>query len=73
MSKLDVLRLFVDQRLSALTDDIFRRFARMIAEYEHEVFRLKQELDRQRRLQEPPGRAGDRAEDRAAGQRLSGV
>ncbi|KAM8767670.1 uncharacterized protein AB9X84_006462 isoform 1-T1 [Acanthopagrus schlegelii] len=67
MSKLDVLRLFVDQRLSALTDDIFRRFARMIAEYEHEVFRLKQELDRQRRLQDPTGRAGDRVGDRAAG------
>ncbi|XP_071355574.1 zinc finger protein 391-like isoform X2 [Trachinotus anak] len=65
--KLDSLRRFVDQRLSAVTDDIFRRLARTIAEYEHEVFRLKQELDRQRRQPEtarPPGdRPGDRPED----------
>nr|XP_046273157.1 gastrula zinc finger protein xFG20-1-like [Scatophagus argus] len=63
MSKLDVLRLFVDQRLAAVTDDIFRRFARMIAEYEREVFRLKQEIDRQERLLETAGRTVDRPED----------
>ncbi|XP_044028036.1 zinc finger protein 287-like isoform X2 [Siniperca chuatsi] len=63
MLKLDVLRLFVDQRLAAVTDDVFRCFARMIAEYEREVFRLKQETDRQRRLLEAAGRPEDGPED----------
>lgn len=57
MLKLDVLRLFVDQRLTAATDDIFRLFAKTIAEYEDEVYRSKQEIDRQRRLLE--ARAAD--------------
>lgn len=59
MLKLDVLRLFVDQRLTAATDDIFRLFARTIAEYEDEVLRSKQEIDRQRKLLEAAGRPGD--------------
>ncbi|XP_026155252.1 zinc finger protein 768-like [Mastacembelus armatus] len=59
MLKLDTLRQFVDQRLNAATDDIFRRFAGTIAEYEHEVFRLKQEVDRQRRLLDSAGGPGD--------------
>ncbi|XP_070777272.1 uncharacterized protein [Enoplosus armatus] len=63
MLKLDTLRLFVDQRLTAATDDIFRRFARTIAEYECEVFRLKQETERQRRLLEASGRPEDGPED----------
>ncbi|XP_049891469.1 zinc finger protein 691-like [Epinephelus moara] len=61
MMKLDVLRLFVEQRLSAVTDDIFRRLARTITEYDREVSRLKQEIDRQRRLLED--RALDRPRD----------
>ncbi|XP_070840641.1 oocyte zinc finger protein XlCOF6-like [Chaetodon trifascialis] len=60
MLKLDMLRLFVDQRLSALTDDIFRRFAKTIAEYEGEISRLKQEIDRQRGPLETAGRPEDR-------------
>ncbi|KAK2920544.1 zinc finger protein 135-like isoform X2 [Channa argus] len=64
MLKLDVLRMFVDKRLSAVTDDIFRCLARTVAEYEHQVLRLKQDIDRQRRLLEAAGAAGDTPEDR---------
>ncbi|KAM7373716.1 hypothetical protein PAMP_008550 [Pampus punctatissimus] len=59
MLKIDVLRHVVDQRLTAATDDIFRLFARTIAEYEDEVFRAKQEIDRQRRMLEATGRPED--------------
>lgn len=62
MLKLDTFRLFVDQKLAAATDDIFRRFARIIADYEAEVCQLKQEVDRKERLLERTGRP-DRAED----------
>ncbi|XP_068188625.1 zinc finger and SCAN domain-containing protein 2-like [Antennarius striatus] len=58
--KLDSLRLFVDQRLSAATDDIFRRFARIIADYDGEVCRLKEEIDRKERLLVAAGRPEDR-------------
>ena len=58
MSQLDALRLFVQQRLSAASEDIFRRFARTIREYEAEVLRLRQEVERQDRP------LGDRQEDR---------
>ncbi|KAM9340647.1 uncharacterized protein ABDE67_016385 [Symphorus nematophorus] len=58
MSQLDAFRLFVQQRLSAASDDIFRHFARTISEYEAEVVRLKQKVERQDRLVE------DRQEDR---------
>ncbi|XP_038580343.1 zinc finger protein 250-like [Micropterus salmoides] len=63
MLQLDLLRLFVDQQLAAVTDDIFRRFAKTIAEYESEVFRLKQESDRQRRLLQAAGLPGHGPED----------
>ncbi|XP_019968634.2 zinc finger and SCAN domain-containing protein 2-like isoform X1 [Paralichthys olivaceus] len=63
MLKLDALRLFVDQRLSAVTDDIFRCLTRTISEYEHDVFRLKQEIERQRKLLETAGRPGHTPED----------
>ncbi|XP_037651697.1 zinc finger protein 691-like [Sebastes umbrosus] len=61
MLKLDGLRLFVDRRLSAVTDDIFLRLASTVTEYEREVYRLKQEIHRQRRLLEdrPEDRPGD--------------
>ncbi|XP_053303213.1 zinc finger protein 691 [Pleuronectes platessa] len=59
MSRLDALRLIVDQRLSAVTDDIFRCLSKTISEYEHDVFRLKQEVERQRKLLETAGRPGD--------------
>uniref|UniRef100_UPI0037E75793 uncharacterized protein n=1 Tax=Semicossyphus pulcher TaxID=241346 RepID=UPI0037E75793 len=67
MLKLDALRLFVEQRLTAATDDIFRHFSTMVAEYEREVFRLKQEIDRQQRQLEAEGRPGDTPEDTPAG------
>ncbi|XP_039977902.1 zinc finger protein 662-like [Xiphias gladius] len=61
MLKLDALRVVVDQRLRAVIDDIFRRFARTITEYEEEVFQLKREIERERRLLETAGRPEDRA------------
>lgn len=59
MLTIDTLRLFVDQRLTSATDDIFRLFARTISEYEDEVSQAKREIDRQRRLLEAAGRPGD--------------
>ncbi|XP_072226736.1 uncharacterized protein [Leuresthes tenuis] len=69
--KLHMFRLYLDQRLSAVTDDIFRRFASTVAEYEREVLRLKLEISgqqRQLRAAGPPGDAGrDRPEDEPVG------
>ncbi|XP_034456436.1 zinc finger and SCAN domain-containing protein 31-like isoform X1 [Hippoglossus hippoglossus] len=67
MLRLDALRLLVDQRLSAVTDDIFRCLSRTVSEYEHDVFRLKQEIERQRKLLETAGRPGDTPGDTPAG------
>ncbi|XP_020562613.1 zinc finger protein 316 [Oryzias latipes] len=59
MLQLHMLRLFVEQRLSAVTDDIFRRFAAVITEYEREVLRLKLELSKhQSQARVQPGDAG---------------
>ncbi|KAM3858519.1 atrial natriuretic peptide receptor 1-like [Diretmus argenteus] len=57
MSKMQMLRLYVNERLTAATEEIFGVFARMIAEYEAEVFQSKQEIDRQRGLLESHPRA----------------
>lgn len=45
MSTIEHLREFVNERLTAAAEEIFRVFKQTIAEYE-------QELDRQRRLQD---------------------
>lgn len=45
-----MLRLLINQRLSAAAEDIFRVFGRTIAAYEEEISRSKLEIDRQRRL-----------------------
>ncbi|XP_026205625.1 zinc finger protein 19-like [Anabas testudineus] len=50
MSKIDMLRLLITQRLTAAAEEIFGVFGRTIAEYEEEICRSKLEIDRQRRL-----------------------
>ncbi|XP_029136560.2 zinc finger protein 691 [Labrus bergylta] len=72
MLKLHTLRMFVDQRLSAATDDILRHFASVISEYEREVFRLREEIDRQNRGRmeaagRPEDEPGDEPGDEPAG------
>ncbi|KAK2863454.1 hypothetical protein Q5P01_002987 [Channa striata] len=65
MSRLDTLRTFVDRRLGAVTDDIFRCLAKTVAEYEQQVLRLKRDNERQRRLLEAAGTPGDAPGDGA--------
>ncbi|XP_034027283.1 gastrula zinc finger protein XlCGF48.2-like [Thalassophryne amazonica] len=50
MSKVQMLRALVKQRLTAAVDEIFGLFERTIAEYEEELCRSKEENDRQRHL-----------------------
>lgn len=50
MSKIEMLRLLINQRLTAAAEEIFGVFGRTIAEYEEEISRSKVEIDRQRRL-----------------------
>ncbi|MEQ2216604.1 hypothetical protein XENOCAPTIV_019141 [Xenoophorus captivus] len=52
MSKIEMLRLLINQRLTAAAEEIFGVFGRTIAEYEEEISRSKLEIDRQRRLLE---------------------
>ncbi|XP_070701992.1 zinc finger protein 391-like [Pempheris klunzingeri] len=63
MLKLDVLRLFVDQRLSAATDDIFRRLAATISDYEGQLHRLQRQVHRQQRLLAAAGRPEETPEE----------
>ncbi|XP_044028044.1 zinc finger protein OZF-like [Siniperca chuatsi] len=50
MSKVQMLRAFVNQRLSAAAEEIFGLFERTIAEHEEELCRSKEENERQRKL-----------------------
>ncbi|XP_076020522.1 uncharacterized protein LOC143011511 [Genypterus blacodes] len=50
MSKIDMLRLLINQRLTAAAEEIFEVFGRTLAEYEEEISRSKMEIDRQRRM-----------------------
>ncbi|XP_017285091.1 zinc finger and BTB domain-containing protein 24-like [Kryptolebias marmoratus] len=50
MSNIEMLRLLINQRLTAAAEEIFTVFGRTIAEYEEEISRSKLEIDRQRRL-----------------------
>ena len=52
MSKLELLRLLITQRLTEAAEEIFGVFGRTMAEYEEEISRSKLEIDRQRRLLE---------------------
>ncbi|XP_029919569.1 zinc finger and SCAN domain-containing protein 12-like [Myripristis murdjan] len=50
MSKIEMLRLLITERLTAAAEEIFGVFGRALAEYEEEISRSKLEIDRQRRL-----------------------
>ncbi|XP_039978126.1 zinc finger protein 19-like [Xiphias gladius] len=50
MSKIEMLRVLINQRLTAAAEEIFGVFGRTIAEYEEEISRSKLEIERQRRL-----------------------
>lgn len=50
MSKIELLRLLISQRLTAAAEEIFGAFGRTVAEYEEEISRFKLEIERQRRL-----------------------
>ncbi|XP_028440253.1 zinc finger and SCAN domain-containing protein 2-like [Perca flavescens] len=50
MSKVQMLRAFVNQRLTAAAEEIFELFERTIAEYEEELGRSKEENERQQKL-----------------------
>ncbi|XP_075947924.1 uncharacterized protein LOC142949922 [Anarhichas minor] len=50
MSKVQILRCLVNQRLTAAAEEIFGVFERTIAEYEEEVSALKEQNERQRKL-----------------------
>ncbi|XP_078112518.1 uncharacterized protein LOC144521783 isoform X2 [Sander vitreus] len=50
MSKVQMLRALVEQRLTAAAEEIFGLFERTIAEYEEELCRSKKENERQQKL-----------------------
>ncbi|XP_029289017.1 uncharacterized protein LOC115009274 isoform X3 [Cottoperca gobio] len=50
MSKVEMLRLLVNERLTAAAEEIFGLFERTIAEYEEELSRSKEETERHRKL-----------------------
>ncbi|XP_074543325.1 uncharacterized protein LOC141803261 [Halichoeres trimaculatus] len=52
MSKVQMLRFLVNQRLSAAAEEIFELFERTIAEYEEQLCRSKEENQRQQKLLE---------------------
>uniref|UniRef100_A0A3P9KR88 C2H2-type domain-containing protein n=1 Tax=Oryzias latipes TaxID=8090 RepID=A0A3P9KR88_ORYLA len=52
MSKIEMLRILINQQLTAAAEEIFGVFGRTIAEYEEEIARSKLEIARQRRLLE---------------------
>ncbi|KAK2830927.1 hypothetical protein Q5P01_018858 [Channa striata] len=52
MSKIEMLRLLINQRLTAAAEEIFGVFGSTIVEYEEEISRSKLEIERQRRLLE---------------------
>ncbi|CAJ1077571.1 zinc finger protein 2 homolog [Xyrichtys novacula] len=50
MSQVQMLRDFVNQRLTAAAEEIFEVFGRTIAEYEEQLYRSKEENEQQQRL-----------------------
>uniref|UniRef100_UPI0037E97C89 uncharacterized protein n=1 Tax=Semicossyphus pulcher TaxID=241346 RepID=UPI0037E97C89 len=50
MSKVQMMRVFVSQRLAAAAEEIFELFERTIEEYEEELCRSKEERERQQKL-----------------------
>ncbi|XP_041664484.1 zinc finger protein OZF-like [Cheilinus undulatus] len=52
MSKVQILRSLVNQRLAEAVDEVFELFERTIAEYEEQLCRSKEENERQQKLLE---------------------
>lgn len=52
MSSIQLLRVLVNERLSAAADEIFEAVKKTISGYEEELLQSKQELHRQRRMLE---------------------
>lgn len=50
MSKIELLRLFLNERLTAAADEIFGTIEKTIVEYQEEVSRTKEENNRLRRM-----------------------
>lgn len=50
MSRLDVLNVFVNDRLTAAGEEIIRAVGDALVEYQREILRSKEENDRLRRL-----------------------
>lgn len=50
MSKIELLRLFLNERLTAAADEIFGTIEKTIVEYQEEVSRTKEENSRLRRM-----------------------
>uniref|UniRef100_A0A3P9PEE9 Oocyte zinc finger protein XlCOF6-like n=1 Tax=Poecilia reticulata TaxID=8081 RepID=A0A3P9PEE9_POERE len=67
MSSIQLLRVLVNERLSAAADEIFEAVKKTISDYEEELLLSKQELHRQRRMlqvvAEPPGSPGGHSEE----------
>ena len=52
MSKVQMLKLFINERLTAAVEEIFVKFLTTIADYEKELSRSREENERQRKLLE---------------------
>lgn len=50
MTKLELLNVFLNDRLTAAADEIFRAVKETVAEYQSEILRSKEENERLRRL-----------------------
>lgn len=50
MSKVEIIRVLVNQRLTAVAEEIVELFEKTIAEYQDSLARLSEETERQRRL-----------------------
>lgn len=50
MSRVELLRVFVNERLTAAAEEIFGLFVKTVSEYEEQLYRSKQENERQLKL-----------------------
>ncbi|XP_054619870.1 zinc finger protein 79-like [Dunckerocampus dactyliophorus] len=73
MSKVEMLRLLINQRLAEVADEIFGVFGRTIAEFEEELCRSRREIERQRRLLDFSIKTSNRAAPREPQDWTSGL
>ena len=50
MTKLELLNVFLNDRLTAAAEDIFKAIKNTVAEYQDEILRFKEENERLKRL-----------------------